>query len=209
MGMFNVNMPIVYGEGAEKAFYRLQEAILEKSNDHSILAWSRCSSPPPSASKRRAGLRRHFLAPDPWSFNHRQRVITLSRGESVMTVTHRVPEISAPTFKKQVCGFDYAILNCRFEGCLDGQIGTPLIRYPKVDNVFSFMLVSHPPVSIPFECFLDFKAETIVLRRARYNIFDDSRDIQPSRYICCLSSESLLAHCYEVVHLQPRHGVNT
>ncbi|KAF2137081.1 uncharacterized protein K452DRAFT_353673 [Aplosporella prunicola CBS 121167] len=38
MGMFNVNMPMLYGEG-EKAFIRLQEEIMADSDDESIFAW--------------------------------------------------------------------------------------------------------------------------------------------------------------------------
>ena len=38
MGLFDVNMPLLYGEGA-KAYIRLQEAILQKSNDDSLFAW--------------------------------------------------------------------------------------------------------------------------------------------------------------------------
>ncbi|KAJ4366808.1 hypothetical protein N0V83_007333 [Neocucurbitaria cava] len=38
MGLFDVNMPLLYGEG-EKAFFRLQETILKNSRDHSILAF--------------------------------------------------------------------------------------------------------------------------------------------------------------------------
>jgi len=38
MGLFDVNMPLLYGEGS-KAFYRLQEAILGTSSDQSILAF--------------------------------------------------------------------------------------------------------------------------------------------------------------------------
>ena len=38
MGLFEVHMEMKYGE-REGAFYRLQEAILEKYNDHSIFAW--------------------------------------------------------------------------------------------------------------------------------------------------------------------------
>ncbi|KAI1325519.1 heterokaryon incompatibility protein-domain-containing protein [Xylariaceae sp. FL0255] len=38
MGLFDVNMPMLYGEG-NKAFIRLQEEVLKKSNDHSIFAW--------------------------------------------------------------------------------------------------------------------------------------------------------------------------
>jgi hypothetical protein len=37
--MFDVNMPLLYGEG-EKAFTRLQEEILKESDDQSLFAWS-------------------------------------------------------------------------------------------------------------------------------------------------------------------------
>ncbi|KAB8273231.1 hypothetical protein BDV30DRAFT_238882 [Aspergillus minisclerotigenes] len=38
MGIFNVNMPLLYGEG-RKAFVRLQEEIMKDSDDQSIFAW--------------------------------------------------------------------------------------------------------------------------------------------------------------------------
>ncbi|KAL9576975.1 MAG: hypothetical protein Q9212_006678 [Teloschistes hypoglaucus] len=38
MGLFDVNMPLLYGEG-KKAFQRLQEMILRKTSDESIFAW--------------------------------------------------------------------------------------------------------------------------------------------------------------------------
>jgi len=38
IGLFNVNMPLLYGEG-EKAFVRLQEEILRESSDQTIFAW--------------------------------------------------------------------------------------------------------------------------------------------------------------------------
>lgn len=39
MGVFSVKMPMLYGEGAEKAFLRLQEEIMKQSDDHTIFAW--------------------------------------------------------------------------------------------------------------------------------------------------------------------------
>lgn len=39
MGLFDVNMPMLYGEG-EKAFIRLQEEIIKTSDDMSIFAWT-------------------------------------------------------------------------------------------------------------------------------------------------------------------------
>ncbi|KAK3386872.1 hypothetical protein B0H63DRAFT_508796 [Podospora didyma] len=38
LGLFDVNMPLMYGEG-ENAFIRLQEAILVKHDDQSLFAW--------------------------------------------------------------------------------------------------------------------------------------------------------------------------
>jgi hypothetical protein len=59
LGVFDVNMPLLYGEG-NKAFYRLQEEIIKKSNDLTILAWG-----------HRPGLPRSigFLAPSPARFS--------------------------------------------------------------------------------------------------------------------------------------------
>ncbi|MCJ1477534.1 hypothetical protein MMC13_006206 [Lambiella insularis] len=39
LGLFSVNMPLLYGEGKERAFRRLQEEIMRYSDDHSLFAW--------------------------------------------------------------------------------------------------------------------------------------------------------------------------
>lgn len=46
MGIFDINMPIMYGEG-NKAFLRLQEEILRVSGDVSLLAWRSTDSEQP------------------------------------------------------------------------------------------------------------------------------------------------------------------
>lgn len=40
MGLFNVNMPLLYGEGAARSFVRLQVEILQATDDQTIFAWS-------------------------------------------------------------------------------------------------------------------------------------------------------------------------
>ena len=40
LGLFDVNIPLLYGEGGPKAFVRLQEGIMRKSDDHSLFAWT-------------------------------------------------------------------------------------------------------------------------------------------------------------------------
>ena len=58
MGLLDVNMPMLYGEG-KKAFHRLQLEIIRASNDQSIFAWGYGV----------AGVRTgSILAGDPWHF---------------------------------------------------------------------------------------------------------------------------------------------
>jgi hypothetical protein len=38
LGLFGITMPLLYGEG-DKAFSRLQKAIIEVSDDETIFAW--------------------------------------------------------------------------------------------------------------------------------------------------------------------------
>lgn len=53
LGIFDINMPLLYGEG-DKAFGRLQEAILMKYDDHSIFLWTPPDvAPPRKQSKAR------------------------------------------------------------------------------------------------------------------------------------------------------------
>ncbi|KDN66776.1 putative heterokaryon incompatibility protein [Colletotrichum sublineola] len=39
LGIFDVNMPLIYGEGPTKAFRRLQEAVIRDTDDQSVFAW--------------------------------------------------------------------------------------------------------------------------------------------------------------------------
>lgn len=40
VGLFDINMPMIYGEGVEKSFRRLREEIIRQSNDLTIFAWA-------------------------------------------------------------------------------------------------------------------------------------------------------------------------
>ncbi|KAI8944660.1 HET-domain-containing protein [Xylaria longipes] len=67
MGVFSVNMPMLYGEGAERAFLRLQEEIMRESDDQSLFAWINQSSSPDA----RFGL----LAPSASNFLYSNSII--------------------------------------------------------------------------------------------------------------------------------------
>jgi Heterokaryon incompatibility protein (HET) len=55
LGIFQINMPLLYGEG-QRAFQRLQEEILKSTQDYSVLAWQ------PNNEEG------SILAPSPWGF---------------------------------------------------------------------------------------------------------------------------------------------
>ncbi|KAK2053173.1 heterokaryon incompatibility protein [Colletotrichum caudatum] len=61
LGIFDINMPLLYGEGA-KAFTRLQEEILRTSTDQSLFAWSWTENDPGSWAS--------MLAPSPRNFKN-------------------------------------------------------------------------------------------------------------------------------------------
>lgn len=46
LGIFDINMPLLYGEGS-KSFTRLQEEIIRTSNDHTIFCWTWIDLVPP------------------------------------------------------------------------------------------------------------------------------------------------------------------
>ncbi|PYH59420.1 HET-domain-containing protein [Aspergillus niger CBS 101883] len=62
MGIFNVHMPLIYGEG-ETAFIRLQEEIMRISDDQSLFAWA--------SSDDRGGL----LATSPAAFANSHNIV--------------------------------------------------------------------------------------------------------------------------------------
>ncbi|KAF2158599.1 hypothetical protein M409DRAFT_32822, partial [Zasmidium cellare ATCC 36951] len=65
LGIFDINMPLLYGEGA-KAFRRLQEEIVRTSTDQSIFAWNGRECP-------------DILAPTPANFAQSSTVVPRKR----------------------------------------------------------------------------------------------------------------------------------
>lgn len=72
MGIFGVNMPIIYGEG-ERAFFRLQMEILQRSPDQTIFVWCLPISDLPD--------RHTILAQSPSAFAHSDDVWPISTSE--------------------------------------------------------------------------------------------------------------------------------
>ena len=103
MGIFEVNMPMLYGEGRDRAFIRLQEEILKSSDDRSIFYWTE-----PSASR---STLRGVLASSPAQFLKCKSPIR-SDGAKPYRMTNKglkihLPLIPRPGFKEEY----YAILS--------------------------------------------------------------------------------------------------
>ena len=72
LGLFDVNMPLLYGEG-KKAFIRLQLELIKKSDDESIFAWEIHPSFQPSdglLAPHPAAFRKMSIMQDPLSFHY-------------------------------------------------------------------------------------------------------------------------------------------
>ncbi|KAK7415841.1 hypothetical protein QQX98_005623 [Neonectria punicea] len=110
LGLFNINMPLLYGEGT-KAFRRLQAEIIRESYDHSIFAWQ-------GDMDRDAAGDAHYpiLAPSVQCFRAHSRIIQAwdhnERGH--YTLTNSGLRITLPVLKTVTPGLILAVLNCRW-----------------------------------------------------------------------------------------------
>ncbi|KAI1128144.1 heterokaryon incompatibility protein-domain-containing protein [Nemania abortiva] len=96
LGLFDVNMPLIYGEGAGKAFQRLQLNIIQSTSDLSVFAWH--EKPPGSDDSSRPQFY-SLLARSPSQFSYNKRISRLipprhhnmtNKGMKMKNVLHQV-----------------------------------------------------------------------------------------------------------------------
>lgn len=84
LGIFDVNMPLLYGEGKVKAFRRLQEEIMKTSEDETLFAWesTELTADPSSGDA---------LASDPSDFSEARDLLPFASDDPVIpyALTHR------------------------------------------------------------------------------------------------------------------------
>ncbi|KAF9457563.1 heterokaryon incompatibility protein-domain-containing protein [Collybia nuda] len=144
MGLFGINMPLLYGEG-RKAFIRLQHEIVKKSDDNSIFAWTVPRVPYRSTITTPYYGPRGILARSPKEFRDSgtvERITTLpqhdnqpenddvSRHDALppstpYSLTNQGLYIELPILEND--GETLAFLNCRYAG-ERGPIVIKLIR---------------------------------------------------------------------------------
>lgn len=114
LGIFDVNMPMLYGEG-KKAFLRLQEAVLAEVNDLTLFAW---------AARDREQDFRGVFARDPGEFEGAAGIRSLTAprfGEEISTTNKGVKMSARVTSDNSVISLN----------CADGQaiLGLHLKKY--------------------------------------------------------------------------------
>jgi hypothetical protein len=127
LGIFDVNMPLLYGEGGVKAFYRLQEEIIRTSSfvDHSILAWMAWEGAPNVLAisyhhgNSRTAIYQNLLAPSPYGFRRAENIVSWSLPQSetfALTPSGlRLSLVEQPISRVVDDESLTAILNCRYE----------------------------------------------------------------------------------------------
>ena len=144
LGIFSVNMPMLYGEG-ERAFTRLQEEIIKTSTDHSVFVWESWSGCKDTS----------ILASSPLDFRNGYKIVHLDEAEcgESYEMTNKGLRIKLPVLEHEPkdprSSISLAVLNCRFEDNFTGPIAiqllsaeSPLGRRRK--NEFSIWPVQKP-----------------------------------------------------------------
>ncbi|EXJ90585.1 hypothetical protein A1O1_03688 [Capronia coronata CBS 617.96] len=122
LGLFDVSMPMLYGEG-ERSFIRLQEEIIKHSDDHSIFAWDR-------GHKGYFGGHSGLLATSPSQFVMCQNVVRSTKtllstgGFSITNVGLSILLTTIPWGMETYL----AILNCSLRDYPDSRLGIFLER---------------------------------------------------------------------------------
>ena len=128
LGLLDVNMPMLYGEG-KRAFQRLQLEIIRTSNDQSIFAWD------PEGKTPRIGS---ILADDPNFFRDCDDMETMELDDFTDYYRGRFTEEELCSIREERLGF-FLVTNRGI------QIGLPLSPYPGSRSVFTAMLTCRSP----------------------------------------------------------------
>lgn len=128
MGLFHVHMPMIYGEGGEHAFLRLQEEILKLSDDQSIFAWT---------SSHGSGL----LASSPAAFSRSGHIVASSKQPDGKLFTFSNKGINIELPMKRVALPDkedafYAVLDCYESSDRTTKVGIELAASSDMKGLF-------------------------------------------------------------------------
>lgn len=142
LGIFDVHMPMLYGEG-ERAFVRLQEEIIKESDDHSIFAWDAADKP---ESVETIGI----FATSPSYFKDGASIEPNLAGGEPFSLTNKGLNISVPIIERSgFPGEQVVILSCTHAGDVSSFVGIQVRCDPANPSIFSRLRAS--PVTVPLQ----------------------------------------------------------
>lgn len=166
LGVFDVNMPLQYGEGRYGAFRRLQEEIMKSTNDQSIFAWGWANSLAPKYSGV-YGRKTRYLAPWADAFASAGEIVRCQVGapEIDLIPTYRGITLEAPLCRAlhtSETGLEpvyYIPIKCRPRDDVLSLLAIPVARRSATSQEYTRL--AQPPILVPVDIW---KKETVALR---------------------------------------------
>ncbi|EXF77987.1 HET domain-containing protein [Colletotrichum fioriniae PJ7] len=131
LGIFGVNMPLLYGEG-ERAFERLQIEIMKQSSDDSILAWALEGEHKPKPTVPRDDTvmflspeRALARCPDEFAWWTSTQPVGFYANNPCMEMTTRGLRVTLPVLKVRI-NLSYGVLNCMMDNNFDQFLAVTL-----------------------------------------------------------------------------------
>ena len=128
LGIFDVNMPLLYGEG-EKAFIRLQEEIMKEMDDHSICAWR-------VDKQRSESSMIGILAKHPSYFLLTANIEPHPTQWGPYSITNKGIQIQLPLLQTHKPGEYLGVLGCHEENDFKGSVGLLLRELEKEEKQY-------------------------------------------------------------------------
>jgi hypothetical protein len=148
MGIFEINMPLLYGEG-HAAFIRLQEEVIKTSPDQSIFVWNVPASEGHSDDEALHSL----LAPDPSYFKACANVVQWPRQavQESFSMTNVGLSIRLPILKRPNGLGDLAVLSCRHSHKIRGPIAIALKDAGTNGMLIQSYIIQRPTYTVGIE----------------------------------------------------------
>ena len=128
LGIFDVNMPLLYGEGS-KAFARLQEEVMKATDDHSLFAWGFRSDNSPPADGERLSEMYNLFAKSPADFLGSETIVPFPAGPNQQAhfMTNKGMRIDMPIWNSETSPQTLnGMLNCHIANDFNSFVGLQL-----------------------------------------------------------------------------------
>lgn len=190
LGIFKVNMPLLYGEGT-RAFVRLQEEILKETDGHSLFA---CEAPSRPYSILQSNDFISVLAESPIDFMHTANAVPYPSSPSSQpcAMTRRGLRIDVLLYDETT-----AVIECHWEHDYTNSIAIP-VKHLGNTNVYA-RAPSSDLITV------DPRAKPLVTRSTIFLVKNPVR-VTPKR-IYHVELEGSDETTYEVAHISPRNCI--